>query len=56
VGSFLYHLFMNMNAGEHFYQKLLQLDMLCIWVSQSFGKFLLARKDLTENLHTFFCF
>ncbi|KAF9790237.1 hypothetical protein SFRURICE_010897 [Spodoptera frugiperda] len=34
-GSFLYHLFMNHTRGEQLYHRLLQLDMLGIWVSQS---------------------
>ncbi|CAH2242358.1 jg19970 [Pararge aegeria aegeria] len=34
-GSFLYHLFMNHTQGASLYHKLLQLDMLGIWVSQS---------------------
>lgn len=37
-GSFLYHLFMNLERGEGVYYKLLQLDMFGIWMSQSFGK------------------
>ncbi|CAH2085667.1 unnamed protein product [Euphydryas editha] len=37
-GSFLYHLFMNHTQGASLYHKLLQLDMLGIWVSQSIGK------------------
>ncbi|XP_022906420.1 progestin and adipoQ receptor family member 4 isoform X2 [Onthophagus taurus] len=37
IGSFLYHLFMNLERGEIIYYRLLQLDMLGIWVSQSFG-------------------
>ncbi|XP_059053524.1 progestin and adipoQ receptor family member 4 [Achroia grisella] len=36
-GSFLYHLFMNHARGEALYHRLLQLDMLGIWVSQSIG-------------------
>ncbi|CAO1421552.1 unnamed protein product [Diamesa hyperborea] len=36
-GSFLYHLFMNLERGEGVYYKLLQLDMFGIWMSQSFG-------------------
>ncbi|XP_063542517.1 progestin and adipoQ receptor family member 4 [Cydia strobilella] len=36
-GSFLYHLFMNHARGEQLYHRLLQLDMLGIWVSQSIG-------------------
>lgn len=38
VGSFLYHLFMNLDRNETIYHRLLQLDMLGIWISQSFGK------------------
>lgn len=38
IGSFVYHLFMNLERGEVVYYKLLQLDMLGIWISQSFGK------------------
>ncbi|CAH0723883.1 unnamed protein product, partial [Brenthis ino] len=34
-GSFLYHLFMNHTQGAALYHRLLQLDMLGIWVSQS---------------------
>ncbi|KAK6626817.1 hypothetical protein RUM44_009294 [Polyplax serrata] len=37
VGSFLYHLFMNHAQGERLYRRLLQLDMIGIWVTQSFG-------------------
>lgn len=37
-GSFVYHLFMNLELGESAYYRLLQLDMLGIWISQSFGK------------------
>jgi hypothetical protein len=40
IGSFVYHLFMNLERGEVVYYKLLQLDMLGIWISQSFGKVL----------------
>ncbi|XP_058443515.1 progestin and adipoQ receptor family member 4 [Malaya genurostris] len=36
-GSFLYHLFMNLERGEVVYYRLLQLDMFGIWMSQSFG-------------------
>lgn len=36
-GSFVYHLFMNLELGESAYYRLLQLDMLGIWISQSFG-------------------
>ncbi|XP_017963020.2 progestin and adipoQ receptor family member 4 isoform X1 [Drosophila navojoa] len=36
-GSFVYHLFMNIEKGENFYYTLLKLDMVGIWVSQSFG-------------------
>ncbi|XP_013161603.1 PREDICTED: progestin and adipoQ receptor family member 4 [Papilio xuthus] len=36
-GSFLYHLFMNHTSGAGLYHRLLQLDMLGIWVSQSIG-------------------
>ncbi|CAK1543905.1 unnamed protein product [Leptosia nina] len=36
-GSFLYHLFMNHTRGASLYHRLLQLDMLGIWVSQSIG-------------------
>jgi len=37
-GSFVYHLFMNIEKGENVYYRLLKLDMVGIWVSQSFGK------------------
>ncbi|XP_043289690.1 progestin and adipoQ receptor family member 4 [Venturia canescens] len=37
IGSFLYHLFMNLNHGEAVYMRLLKLDMLGIWVCQSVG-------------------
>ncbi|XP_018335087.1 progestin and adipoQ receptor family member 4 [Agrilus planipennis] len=37
IGSFTYHLFMNMNRDQHFYHRLLQLDMLGIWICQSIG-------------------
>ncbi|XP_046989920.1 progestin and adipoQ receptor family member 4 isoform X2 [Schistocerca americana] len=37
IGSFIYHLFMNLEHGEKIYYRLLQLDMLGIWVSQSIG-------------------
>lgn len=38
VGSFLYHVFMNLNYGEPVYRCLLKLDMLGIWICQSFGE------------------
>jgi hypothetical protein len=38
IGSFIYHLFMNLERGERVYYRLLQLDMIGIWISQSFGK------------------
>lgn len=38
-GSFVYHLFMNLERGEGIYYRLLQLDMLGIWISQSFGEY-----------------
>jgi hypothetical protein len=37
-GSFVYHLFMNLERGESVYYRLLQLDMFGIWMSQSFGE------------------
>ncbi|XP_078053247.1 uncharacterized protein LOC144478831 isoform X4 [Augochlora pura] len=37
IGSFIYHLFMNLNYDEVFYRKLLKLDMIGIWLCQSFG-------------------
>ncbi|XP_034250894.1 progestin and adipoQ receptor family member 4 [Thrips palmi] len=37
VGSFVYHLFMNLQAGEQVYNRLLRLDMFGIWICQSFG-------------------
>ncbi|XP_076241097.1 progestin and adipoQ receptor family member 4 [Calliopsis andreniformis] len=37
IGSFLYHLFMNLNYDEVLYRKLLKLDMIGIWLCQSFG-------------------
>ncbi|XP_055381472.1 uncharacterized protein LOC129612052 [Condylostylus longicornis] len=36
-GSFVYHLFMNLEHGENIYYRLLQIDMVGIWISQSFG-------------------
>ncbi|KNC25012.1 hypothetical protein FF38_11934 [Lucilia cuprina] len=36
-GSFVYHLFMNIERGENVYYRLLKLDMVGIWVSQSFA-------------------
>ncbi|CAD6215791.1 GSCOCG00000606001-RA-CDS [Cotesia congregata] len=38
IGSFIYHLFMNLNYGEKFYRGLLKLDMLGIWVCQSIAR------------------
>uniref|UniRef100_A0A1A9W6K0 Peptidase M13 N-terminal domain-containing protein n=1 Tax=Glossina brevipalpis TaxID=37001 RepID=A0A1A9W6K0_9MUSC len=35
-GSFVYHLFMNIERGESVYYTLLKLDMIGIWVTQSF--------------------
>lgn len=46
-GSFLYHLFMNVNRGETVYYTLLKLDMLGIWISQSFG----ALPMVTATVH-----
>ncbi|XP_043260974.1 progestin and adipoQ receptor family member 4 [Colletes gigas] len=37
IGSFVYHLFMNLNYDDVFYKKLLKLDMIGIWLCQSFG-------------------
>ncbi|XP_017883312.1 progestin and adipoQ receptor family member 4 [Ceratina calcarata] len=37
IGSFIYHLFMNLNYDEVFYRFLLKLDMIGIWLCQSFG-------------------
>lgn len=37
-GSFVYHLFMNLDQGEVIYYRLLKLDMFGIWMSQSFGE------------------
>ncbi|XP_011146651.1 progestin and adipoQ receptor family member 4 [Harpegnathos saltator] len=37
VGSFLYHLFMNVNYDEVLYRTLLKVDMIGIWLCQSFG-------------------
>ncbi|XP_023318931.1 progestin and adipoQ receptor family member 4-like [Trichogramma pretiosum] len=35
IGSFLYHVFMNLDYGEAVYRNLLKLDMLGIWICQS---------------------
>lgn len=37
MGSFLYHMFMNLNYGPMAYYVLLQIDMVGIWTSQSIG-------------------
>ncbi|KAL1506490.1 hypothetical protein ABEB36_005846 [Hypothenemus hampei] len=37
LGSFAYHMFMNLNYGPTAYYILLQIDMLGIWTSQSIG-------------------
>lgn len=37
IGSFLYHVFMNLDYGEAVYRCLLKLDMLGIWICQSIG-------------------
>lgn len=37
VGSVIYHTFMNHQNGYYTYRRLLQLDMLGIWITQSFG-------------------
>jgi len=37
IGSFLYHLFMNVNYDEVLYRTLLKVDMIGIWLCQSFG-------------------
>ena len=47
IGSFLYHVFMNVNYGEDIYRKLLKIDMLGIWLCQSFG-------NITQGLSTSF--
>lgn len=44
-GSCVYHLFMNIEKGEVVYYRLLKLDMVGIWVSQSFGK---CKENLLE--------
>lgn len=43
VGSFLYHLFMNVNYDEVFYRTLLKVDMIGIWLCQSFGAWCICR-------------
>lgn len=43
VGSFIYHLFMNLERGEKTYYRLLQLDMIGIWICQSFGRSLIIK-------------
>ncbi|KAL5285134.1 PAQR4 family protein [Megaselia abdita] len=48
-GSFIYHLFMNIERGENIYYRLLKLDMLGIWISQSFG----ALPMVTATTHCF---
>ncbi|KAF5284490.1 hypothetical protein FQA39_LY17025 [Lamprigera yunnana] len=57
VGSFVYHLFMNLERGENIYYRLLQLDMLGIWICQSFdidditGDYnVLQSTDITNDL------
>ncbi|XP_063986931.1 progestin and adipoQ receptor family member 4 [Diachasmimorpha longicaudata] len=47
LGSFLYHLFMNLNHGEAVYRRLLKLDMLGIWVVQSIG----AMPFISASIH-----
>lgn len=37
LGSFVYHMFMNLHYGPMAYYILLQVDMLGIWTSQSIG-------------------
>lgn len=37
VGSSMYHLFMNHEKGEQFYDTLLMIDVIGIWVTQSIG-------------------
>ncbi|XP_066581171.1 progestin and adipoQ receptor family member 4 [Prorops nasuta] len=37
IGSSVYHIFMNLDYGVEFYRQLLQIDMLGIWLCQSFG-------------------
>lgn len=46
VGSFLYHLFMNVNYDEVFYRTLLKVDMIGIWLCQSFGTWCIYRSEL----------
>lgn len=39
LGSVIYHLFMNHHAGVQLYTRLLQIDMIGIWVTHSVGAF-----------------
>lgn len=48
-GSFVYHLFMNIEKGEKVYYTLLKLDMIGIWVSQSFGKYSAPHKSMLNS-------
>lgn len=50
IGSFLYHLFMNVNYDEVLYRTLLKVDMIGIWLCQSFGVWYICRcKSLSER-------
>lgn len=54
IGSFIYHLFMNMKNDEKFYTRLLKLDMLGIWICQSVGNdFSSSINFLIDNLIIF---
>lgn len=63
VGSSMYHLFMNHKKGEQFYDTLLMIDVIGIWITQSIGaattittSVLLYRSDLQVALITAYVF
>lgn len=49
IGSFIYHVFMNVNYDEAFYRSLLRLDMIGIWLCQSFGNSCHVRRHQISN-------
>ncbi|XP_003401444.1 progestin and adipoQ receptor family member 4 isoform X1 [Bombus affinis] len=57
IGSFIYHLFMNLNYDEIFYRTLLKLDMIGIWLCQSFGAIpmMAATIHCLPDIYWYFC-
>ncbi|KPL97246.1 progestin and adipoQ receptor-like protein [Sarcoptes scabiei] len=48
IGSSIYHIFMNHHRGKSIYSRLLQIDMVGIWITQTFGALTTINASLKE--------